>query len=268
MTLDKFLGKQLECFVFVSKTLFKKTIGLTIILSFICLLFIAVLYIGSGFSSDTRDGEMGLLSYVWYRYSSDGAYKLVDLSKSVVLFVISFFSIALSRKIIRDKEHLNARLDSFFNEMQPRDLKYLLAALAACLVIDYGLHQLGVYLLANISDQFLAQLTYSLLHIPRIFIPLLIFSYAGRLVLRENISVLTLRECLFLLISLWLFNEAAYEFAFYIYDNVFRLILILVPDEKEFFVESILAIPLLVILFWGYAAITTSVLISRNDEST
>jgi hypothetical protein len=268
MKLDQFLGKQLQDVLTVYKTLFKKTFGITIILSFLCLLFIAALHIYCADAENTG-AKTSLLSYLWYRYSSANSYNLVDMSKSVFLFVISFFSIAISRKLIRDKENMNVKLGSFFDEMRPTDFGFLLMALIACLVIDYLLHQLGTLALANILNQPFGQWVYYQLYYLRIYLPLFIFSYTSRLALTNSRSVFTLKECLFLFISFWLINEVAFEFTLFMRGHVFQLLLIPVPEESKFFVESVFALPLIAVLFLGYhCAMTNAVLIFQSNAES
>jgi len=266
MKFDQFLEKQLQDILFVYKALFKKTFSVTIILSFVCLLFIAALHIASEPGSGAAGSKISLLSYIWYRYSTVNSYELVDMSKSVLLFVTSFFSIAISRKLIRNKENLHVKLGSFFDEMQPGDFGFLLLALLACLVVDYILYQLNTSAMANIRNQLLGQWVYYQLHFLRVYFPLFIFSYVSRLTLTNNKTAITLKECLYLLISFWLINEVAFDFTLFVRAHVFQLVLIPVPVESQFFVESVLAIPLIAVLFLGYHSVmTNAVLILQHD---
>jgi len=266
MKLDQFLGKQLQDTVTVYKTLFKKTFNVTIILSFLCLLFITALQIVSATDANDLESKFSILNYLWYRYSTADYYKLVDLSKSVFLFVVSFFSIAISRKLTRDKENMNVKLGSFFDEMRPTDFGFLLLALAACLVIDYLLYQLATYVMTNSRNQFLGQWIYYQVHFLRIYLPLFTFSYVNKLVLTSNRSAFTLQECLFLLISCWLINEVAFEFTLFIRSHVFQLIMIPVPGTSKFLLESVLALPLIAAYFLGYhSAMTNAVLIFQQN---
>jgi hypothetical protein len=265
MPLDQFLKKQLLDLISVYQTLFKKTFGITVLLSFLGLLFITTIHIYSGSGTDTTGNNMSVLNYLWYRYSTANSYSLIDMSKSVLLFVISFFSIALSRKVARDKDALSMQLGSFFDVLKPKDVGYLFMALVACLVIDYLLYQLGTYAVAGIHNNVIGQWVYYQVHFLRIFLPLLLFSFISRLALTNSKFTLTVKECLFALIALWIFNELAYEFSLFIRSHVLFLLLAPFPNDKYFFVESILSIPLIALLFLGYhSVITNSMLILQH----
>ncbi|OQP62864.1 hypothetical protein A3860_26500 [Niastella vici] len=68
------------------------------------------------------------------------------------------------------------------------------------------------------------------------------------------------------IISFWLINELAFEFTLFIRGHVFQLLLIPVPEESQFFVESVLALPLIAVYFLGYhAAMTNAVLIFQQN---
>jgi hypothetical protein len=267
MKLDQFLGRQLQDLIIVYKTLFRKTFGVTVILSFVCLLLIAVLHIYTGYNAESG-GKISLLSYLWFQFSTSDGYKLVDMSKSVLLFVISFFSIALSRKIYRDKENINAGIGSFFDEMKPNDFVSLLLALVACLVVDYLVYQVNSYALSNIRNARIGEWVYYQLHFLRIYVPLLIFSFTSRLALSSNKSLFKLKECLFLLVSFWILNTLAYEFSLFVKSHVLQLLLAPVPVGMQLLVESALSLPLIAVLFLGYhSVITNSGLILQSDEA-
>ena len=262
MSFDLFLEKQLQDFVTVYKTLFKKTFGVTIILSFLCLLFILALHLYGG--PEVAPGK-SLSSYIWYRFSVSAGYQFVDMSKSILLFVISFFSIALSRKVIRDGENLNVQFGSFFDEMKPGDFGFLFLALVGCLVIDYLLCQVDTYVYTSMSNKAFSPWIFSQTHFLRIYLPLLLFSYVNKLALTKNKSFFTLKKCLFLLTALWLFNEMAYEFALFVRGHIFALVMAPFPAGTLFFVESMLELPLIAVLFLGYhSAITNAALIPKT----
>jgi hypothetical protein len=68
-----------------------------------------------------------------------------------------------------------------------------------------------------------------------------------------------------LLAALWLFNEMAYEFAIFVRGHIFGLVMAPFPAATLFFVESMLELPLIAVLFLGYhSAITNSVLILQS----
>ena len=267
MKLDQFLGKQLQDIIVVYKTFFKKTFNVTIILSLVCLLFIAVLHIYIGYNSESG-GKISLLSYIWFQFSTSDGYKPVDMSKSVLLFVFTFFSIALSRKIYRDKENINVSLGSFFDEMKPNDFVSLFLALVACLVVDYVVYQMNSFAMNNIRNARIGEWVYYQLHFLRIYVPLFIFAFTSRLALSSNKSVYKLKEWLLLLVSFWILNVLAYEFSLFVKSHVLQLLLAPVPVEMQFFVESALSLPLIATLFLGYhSVITNSDLILQSDEA-
>ena len=266
MKFDQFLGKQLQDVITVYKSFFKKTFNITIILSLVCLLFIAVLHIYTGYNES--GGKISLLSYIWFQFSTADGYKPVDMSKSVLLFVISFFSIALSRKIYRDKENINVSMGSFFDEMKPNDFVSLFLALVACLVVDYVVYQVNSFALSNIRNAHIGEWVYYILHFLRVYAPLFIFAYTSRVALSSNKSVYKVKEWLFLLVSFWILNTLAYEFSLFIKSHVLQLLLAPVPVEMLFFVESALSLPLIAVLFLGYhSVITNSGLILQSDEA-
>lgn len=267
MTLDQFLKKQLSDVVSVYQASFKKMFGITVLLSFVFLLIIAAIQISNRSDADLT-GKMSTLNFLWYRYSTANSYKLIDMSKSVLLFIITFFSIALTRKAGSDKNAPGKPIGAFFDGIKPTDLGYLLGALAACLVIDYLLYQLDSLAVANIHNSVAGQWVSLMVHFLRIFLPLLLFSFTSRLALTNGKLGLTIKECLFLLISLWIFNELAYEFSLFIQSHIFLLLIAPFPPDKYNFVDSILAIPLIAGLFLGYhAAITNSMLILQNEKT-
>jgi hypothetical protein len=267
MTLGQFLKKQLPDVVSVYQALFKKTFGITVLLSFVCLLVIAAIHISTGAEAEPI-GKMSMLNYLWYRYSTANSYSLIDMSKSVYLFIICFFSIALTRKALNDKDAGSIPTGSFFNEIKPTDLGFLFGALAACLVVDYLLYQLGSYAVPNIHNYSAGQWVNLMVHFLRIFLPLLLFAFASRLALTNGKLGLTVNECLFILISLWIFNELAYEFSIFVRSHILLLILAPFPDDKYFFVESILTIPLIAVLFLGYHSVITNSMGILQSEKT
>ena len=267
MKFDQFLGTQLQDVISVYKSFFKKTFNVTIILSLVCLLFIAVLHIYTGYNAESG-GKISLLSYIWFQFSTADGYRPVDMSKSVLLFVVSFFSIALSRKIYRDKENINVSMGSFFDEMKPNDFAGLFLALVACLVVDYVIYQVNSLALNNIRNTRIGEWVYYLLHFLRIYVPLFIFAFTSRLALSGNKSVYMLKEWLFLLVSFWILNTLAYEFSLFVKSHVLQLLLAPVPVEMQFFIESTLSLPLIAVLFLGYhSVITNSGLILQSNEA-
>jgi hypothetical protein len=133
-------------------------------------------------------------------------------------------------------------------------------------VVDYLLHQIRAFASSAIYNQSLNEWVYTQIHFLRIFIPLLLFTYSNRLILTGRNPGISIRECLFTLITLWMFNELAYEFYLFIKAHVFQLLLTSVPNGSKFFAASILELPILALLFLGYhSAITNSLIILKND---
>jgi len=79
------------------------------------------------------------------------------------------------------------------------------------------------------------------------------------LIIQLCLGKFTAKHIGFLLISLWLFNELAYEFIMMVRPLVFSLIMItLKPLNFRYVVESVLGIPLIGFLFLGYYCAMTA----------
>ncbi|HSY77554.1 MAG TPA: hypothetical protein VK890_11890, partial [Bacteroidia bacterium] len=77
------------------------------------------------------------------------------------------------------------------------------------------------------------------------------------------------KNLLFLLASLWLFNEFGYELILLARIHVFKLMLIPTEGNSTFIVESLLVIPVMALLFLGYhSAMYTSLTLLNESESS
>jgi len=87
-----------------------------------------------------------------------------------------------------------------------------------------------------------------------------------RLSSNKKVNV-TLKNVVFMMISLWLFNEFAYEFSIYIRNYLFKLILLPFSADKHYFMESFIGMILVAFYFVGYhSAMSTSLKLLNNES--
>jgi hypothetical protein len=257
MKLTVYLKKQLNDFVEVYEKYLVRTSGITLALTLICFVIIALLLRFSEFSPSATSKQFSLLSYFFYRYSLGDIYSIVDLSKTVLIFFVSIFSLGLTRINMGDKESTELKIGDFFRQIFPRDLLYLSGVLVLCSIIDYGLFKLDMLIWSNINlglDYF-----HGLLFLCRVYIPLVLFGLIIYMLGNNRKPYIDLKKIFFFVISLWLFNEFAYEFSIIVRNQLLGFVLLPINSEKHFFIESFMGIFLIAFYFVGYhSAMSTS----------
>lgn len=266
MTFTEYLTRQLTDFIEVYKKYFKKTYSTCLVLAVVCLIVIAILLRFSSFDPRIAKKQVGsLLNYFSARYSAGDTYSLVDLSKTVFIFFTALFSIALTRFELDEEK--GKETTTIIKKIGFEDILFCTLTLLVCSAIDYGLAMLH-----NSFETTLQPLGYWVLMIIfllRIYTPLILFSlliYRQRIA--RPIAKIGLKKILFLFVSLWLFNEFAYEFGTFIRTVIINLVVIPFGDNNTFIQESILTIPLFAFWFLGYHSAMNSSLKLLDEQDT
>jgi len=239
------------------KRYFSKTFGIALIYSVMCFIIIALLLRFSTFELNSAKKQFSLLSYFLARYSARNIYSIVDLSKTVFIFLVSVFSIYLVRTGGSDGPQ------SFIHSLatlRAKDILFLFLALMISSAIDYFLFRCNSYTDINIANTALQKWTSSMLFTLRIYFPLIVFALVIYFLTSAQHIKLNLIKVLFLFAALWLFNEFTYEFSLLVRGKIFFLLGALFDENTQYYVESILAIPLVAFFFLGFfSALTTPI---------
>jgi hypothetical protein len=266
MKLTNYLKEQLTDFVEVYRKCFFRTYGVTITFTIICFLSAAILLRYSYFDKSLIRKQISLLSYFFHRYSKAKTYSIIDLTKSLFIFFVSLYSLGLIRlKNYKEEQGKKLSFKHFFSNIKLNDFLALILTLFITAIIDYILFKIDSYSILNIQNINAAVYIHELLFHLNIYLPLILFAITIRLLTTEKKSKLTFKRILFLYISLWLFNEFAFEFSLWIENHLFGLILMPFADsEKYYLFESFIAIPLIAFYFLGYySAMTTSLILTE-----
>jgi hypothetical protein len=260
MTFANYLKGQLNDFVDSYRQYFLRTLLIVLTLTVFCFVAIVLLLEFSDFEHDADKVHISLLSYFFSRYSAKDIYSLVDLSKTVFVFCVALFSIGFSRMKatgIDEKNEISFGL--FIRKLRFQDILTLLGILVLCSILDYYLFRLHSFSIISISNSELQWWVRSLLFQLRIYIPLILFSFTIIALLDNKLPVVTLKKVLFLFVSLWIFNEFAYEISLFVRAHIFSLILTPTGAENRYLFESALGLILIAFYFLGYySAMTTS----------
>jgi hypothetical protein len=268
MTLTNYLKSQLTDFVDAYKIFYTKSLATTIIFSLVVFAIISLLLNFSLFDAVTPKKQISLLSYFFVRYSAGSTYSLVDLSKTMFIFVVSLFAITLTR--LKNEKSLNDEYNfsEFLKKIKASDFGFLLVTLVICIVVDYFLFKIDSISAKNYGGSLLDKWINDLLFLFRIYIPLLLFSIAAYKTLSNKTVNLSFKKIIFLFIALWLFNEFAYEFSLFVRTHIFSLIVLPFSSDKRYLIESILGVPLVSFYFLGYySAMVNSLLILEENQS-
>jgi len=266
MRKNSFLKDQLNDFVDVYKKYLFKTSGLTVALSVIILITVAILLKYSDFDSSSTRKQISLLSYFFLKYSSKDTYSLVDLSKNVFIFFMSIFSILMIRFSKTQKDSGDIKLSNLMSNIDFMDFIYLLCVLIFCSIIDYFLFQLDTFSVKNIVNQSLNTWTHNVdLYLLRVYIPLILFSIAIKKIVTENKRKITFINICQLCVSIWIINEFMYEFFSFIRLYLFGFILAPFEQDNKFIYESVFGVILIAFSFLGYYSGMTKSLLSSDD---
>lgn len=251
------LKDQLIAFVDIYKKRYRQTLGITISFTIVSFVISAFLLLYSVADKNIETSRISLLSGFSHRYSSLHTYCIIDLEKSVFLFFISFFSLGLARLSKEDDLKKELSFKDIFTQITSKDLAILIIVFLVTTIADYILNLVPLFLTHNLVAQQYGIYNYvwGLLFHLRIYIPLVVFSYAIRSLLAKGELKISLASFLLLYASLWLFNEFAFEFLTWADYYLLRLILLPFSNSESYAViESILSIPLFAFLFLGYSS--------------
>ena len=267
MSITSYLKGQLTSFVECYQKFFKITYGIAVTFTLICFVFAALLFRFSDFDKSVISKQISLLSYFFHRYSLGETYSIVDLIKSVFIFFVSIFSIGLTRFTNNVTKDNQPSFKSFLARLNLKDISYLLGVLILTSLIDVVLFKLDTYSSAYAPDKALDKYFSEWIFNLRIYIPLILFSLTIRSLTIHNKTKITFKRILFLYISVWLFNEFAFEFSVWVRTHLLRLVLIpFVKSDYFYLFESFLGIPLIAFYFLGYhSAMTTSLELTEQD---
>ena len=262
------LKSQLIDFVDSYQTYFKKTFFVAITLTSICFVIAASLFRFSDFDNSVRTKQTSLLSYFFHRYSTNGTYSIIDLTKTVFIFFISLFSLCLLRVTNVDNARRELSFRQFFRSIRAKDVLLLTGILIISSVTDIILFRIDSYFTSRIKNLNAVIYIHDLSFHLRIYLPLIFFALGIRSLNNYNKTKLTLNRVLFLYLSLWLFNEFAFEVSAWVRSHVFGLLLIPVDNPETYYlIESIIGIPLLAYYFLGYfSAMTTSLKLTERPS--
>jgi hypothetical protein len=267
MTFTQYLKAQLTDFVDTYKKYYIKTNGVTIVFTLVTFVFIALLYHFSIFDKTSTKKNISLLSYFFVRYSVADTYSIVDMSKTVFIFFVSVFSISLVRQKGNKMETSNFNFSNFLKNIKGQDFGYLLSALLICTIVDYSLFKLDDLSARTHGGSPSDKWVHGILFLLRIYIPLIIFSITNYKMLTAHTSKLNFKNIVYLFVTLWLFNEFAYELSLFVRGHIFDLILLPFSEDQHYLIESFLGVVLVSFYFLGYhSAITNSIILLNEDK--
>jgi len=268
MTTTNHIKGQLIDFVDSYRKYFWRTLGSVLTFTVLCLVAIAFLLKFSKFDPISGKKQISLLSYFFSKYSVKDIYSLVDLGKTVFIFFVSFFSLGLIRLITKETNVTTEfSFSSFIKQIRGRDVLILFGTLILSSAIDFGLFWLNSRCETFVKNYELQRWLLSLVYLLRIYFPLILFSISIYKLTYSRPLKLNIKKIILLFISLWLFNEFAYEVSLFVRGNIFSLILAPFDESKKFLYESFLGISLVAFYFVGYfSAMTTSLNQLINNE--
>ncbi len=263
MTFTTYLSAQLVDFVEVYKKYFKKTYSTCIVLA-ICLLVCIALFVRFGSEgSSIHYKQFSILGYFLLRFSEGSNYDLVDLSKLIFIFMVSIFSISISRFENSDLD--SAEKKSITGNISSADIAPLIFILVLTSGIDYGLTKIyGIYELKLSAFSVWAC---GIILQMRIYIPFFLFSIMIYQLRMERYPKITFKKIFFLFVTLWLFNEFTIEMAQFVRAQIFRFILIPYGNANTYIEESLLALPLIAFWFLGFHSAMNSSLRLLDEPS-
>lgn len=258
MSATEYLKLQLSDFVEVYKKNYYKTIGTTIIGTLITFTIVAILLKYSHFYLRSANKQYSLLSFLFARYSAAYVYSIVDLSKTVFLFIVSLFSVALVKLQAFKTDKKDFHFNNFLSQIKISDVAILLIAFLTSCISDYVLIKINYFTSSRIGSTETGKWLFGTIFYFRIYIPLLIFACANYSALYRERIKFSFKKLIMLLFTLWICNVFAYEFAVFIRNYVFGLFLLPFPVEKYFIIESLLDISLVSFLFLCYHSAMTN----------
>lgn len=261
MTFTTYLTKQLADIVDVYRKYLKTTYSTCLAITVFCFVIMAFLIGVGNLGQWFFDKPPGLITYFLTRYSTKDTYRIIDLSKIILLFFISLFSLSISK--FEKTEDIEETEKPTSPKIGTNHIIPLLLVFILCIGIDYGLTKIE-----NLFD-FTVNRTirwfYYIIFLLRIYIPLFLFSFMIYLLKSEDFPKINFKKLLFLFASFWLFNEFAIELAAFVRSHIINLILLPYGDHNTCVEESLLSIPIVAFWFLGYHSVMNSSL-SIMDE--
>jgi hypothetical protein len=240
MRFSIYLKNLLTEFIDVYAKYFSRTVKAALLWTILCFALAQILATYCTYDPGIRAQPVSLLSFFILRFSINSTYSFVDITKILFIFFVSIFSINLNRKV------------------SVKDVAYLFGTLIVCALLDCALFRLGTQLESSVPTNSHAIIWFDeVILLLRTFLPLILFSIVIQLCL--NKFKFNGIQLAYLLVSLWLFNEIAYEFIMLVRPVLFSLIMItLKPLPYRYIAESIFGIPLIAFLFLGYYCAMTA----------
>jgi len=207
MNFTTYLIKQLTDIVDVYRKYLKTTYATCLAMTVCCFVIMAFL-VGFGdlpqlFSNKQPD----LITYFLTRYSTKDTYRLVDLSKIILLFFISLLSMSISK--FENMENLEEKKRKISLNFTTDNIFPLLVIFLVCIGIDYGLTKIEN--LFDFTVNHTIRWFYYIIFLFRIYIPLFLFSMMIYQLKTEGYPKITIKKLLFLFAAFWLFNEFAID---------------------------------------------------------
>lgn len=253
MGIADYLMELLVSFVRSYVRLFFRTVGAALTLTLVTFVVILILM---RFSQPIPQKQVSILSYFYFRYSKDGVYALVDLSKIIYLFFASLLSLGLLRFSADDqmkKEYITT--GTLLKKVTGNEILLFLFTLLIASFLDYSIVLLEGTL-KEVSPH-LRRYIISVLFFIRIYGPLFLFSITIYKVSLGKFPVLGLSRVIMLFISFWLFNEFAYESFLFVRNYFFALVLLPFSEDQAYIMESVLGLFLMAVYIVGYYAAMT-----------
>jgi hypothetical protein len=238
MQFSLFLKKLLSEFVDVYKRYFSSTVKAALLWTILCFAIIQVLATYCSYDPGIRAQPVSVLSFFILKFSVNSTYSFVDLTRTLFIFFVAIFSVNLTQKVTI------------------KNVIYLVGTLTVCALLDCALFRLNTQLQTLFSTNPHALIWFNeIVLLLRNYLPLILFA----IVIQLCIAKFNAKHIGFLLISLWLFNELAYEFIMLVRPVLFSLLMItLKPMTWRYVMESVLGIPLISFLFLGYYCAMTA----------
>ena len=239
---------------------FKRTIGSTMVFTIFC--FVGILFLVQYAQFDIAGNgkqPFSVVAYLFYRFSSFDTYCIADLSKTLFVFFVALFSIGFIRLTSENLAETELSFMHFFRKLTLKDGFVLILILIVSALLDIVLSKLDGILVVNIQNSlFVKYLSHLIFHI-RLYLPLILFGLSTYSLTTLSSVRVSFKRIIFLYISVWIFNEFAYETLLWMQYHVFDLILMPLAEKPDrwFVFESFLSIPLVSFYFIGFSSAMT-----------
>ena len=119
------------------------------------------------------------ISYFFARYSAGDTYSIIDLSKTVFIFIVSIFSVSFVRLQKEKSETEDFNFSDFLKKIKGEDFGYFMVAFIVSVIADYGLFKLYDISTKNSGGPLTDKWIYGMLFLFRMYVPLILFSLAN-----------------------------------------------------------------------------------------